>query len=458
MARAVSAPGKVLLAGGYLVLDRAHTGLVFGLDARIHTHVQSLPTVEGVTLQEVVVRSPQFDGATWRYGYSMGRGKGSGVIVTELKSGHPSESPSRNSFIETALAYAFTYILATAKTSYIAPSIVTILADNDYYSTPDATISTSTHPKRTEEDRFSKFSTTLELTHKTGLGSSAALVTSFIAAVLSHYLPASVFKLEDHKQQLHNLAQAAHCAAQGKVGSGFDVASAVFGSCVYRRFSPKVLETLGDVTSGGFLSRLQAVTDGDGLVWDQEIKKGAVQMPSNLRLVMVDVDCGSKTPGMVKQVLQWRKENPLDAQKLWGELQFQNEALATELVQLTSGSRTDGFTMLRDIIARIRTLARDMTSRAGVPIEPQAQTKLLDACTEIDGVVGGVTPGAGGYDAVALLVEDSDEVLSNVQTLLQRWKFAGQDGRTSSTRLLGVRQEMEGVLVEDPAQYRAWIG
>ncbi|CAK9208385.1 unnamed protein product [Sphagnum troendelagicum] len=37
------------------------------------------------------------------------------------------------------------------------------------------------------------------------------------------------------------VSQAAHCAAQGKVGSGFDVSSAVFGSQRYVRFSPSVL-------------------------------------------------------------------------------------------------------------------------------------------------------------------------------------------------------------------------
>lgn len=39
---AVSAPGKVLLTGGYLVLDRDYTGTVFALDARIHVVVQQL--------------------------------------------------------------------------------------------------------------------------------------------------------------------------------------------------------------------------------------------------------------------------------------------------------------------------------------------------------------------------------------------------------------------------------
>jgi len=40
-----------------------------------------------------------------------------------------------------------------------------------------------------------------------------------------------------------NKLQTAHCIAQGKVGSGFDVSSAVFGSQRYVRFSPEVLSS-----------------------------------------------------------------------------------------------------------------------------------------------------------------------------------------------------------------------
>ncbi len=79
-----SAPGKVLLAGGYLILDRNHTGLVFGLDARIHVYIKTLPTSPGVTLSEIIVRSPQFREAEWRYGYRKTEDDG-GVEVTQLK-------------------------------------------------------------------------------------------------------------------------------------------------------------------------------------------------------------------------------------------------------------------------------------------------------------------------------------------------------------------------------------
>jgi phosphomevalonate kinase len=52
-----------------LVLDREYTGLVFGLDARIHVYVKPLVTDSGESPQEIVVRSPQFKDAIWEYGY-----------------------------------------------------------------------------------------------------------------------------------------------------------------------------------------------------------------------------------------------------------------------------------------------------------------------------------------------------------------------------------------------------
>jgi phosphomevalonate kinase len=81
---AVSAPGKVFLAGGYLVLDRQYTALVFGLNARIHVIVQPLETSSGVSLSEIIVTSPQFHEATWEYGYRLAEMAG-GIEITQLR-------------------------------------------------------------------------------------------------------------------------------------------------------------------------------------------------------------------------------------------------------------------------------------------------------------------------------------------------------------------------------------
>jgi phosphomevalonate kinase len=115
----VSAPGKVLLTGGYLVLDRAYSGTVFALDARIHVVVQQLKQERGggsgqlatspldtaneaiageedlLTTEEVaddhpeesvIVRSPQFVNAVWEYGVRR-CADGGGVKVTQRNEG-----------------------------------------------------------------------------------------------------------------------------------------------------------------------------------------------------------------------------------------------------------------------------------------------------------------------------------------------------------------------------------
>lgn len=82
--KAVSAPGKVFVAGGYLVLDRKYTALVFGLDARIHVEIEPIRTKSGVTLSEIIVRSPQFREAAWEYGYRLTEA-GGGIAVTQLR-------------------------------------------------------------------------------------------------------------------------------------------------------------------------------------------------------------------------------------------------------------------------------------------------------------------------------------------------------------------------------------
>lgn len=88
---------------------------------------------------------------------------------------------------------------------------------------------------------------------KTGLGSSAAMTSAVVAGILEYLggvkLPihsdgqADILDGAWNLDLVHSVAQAAHCAAQGKVGSGFDVSAAVYGSQRYIRFSPSVLST-----------------------------------------------------------------------------------------------------------------------------------------------------------------------------------------------------------------------
>jgi phosphomevalonate kinase len=91
---------------------------------------------------------------------------------------------------------------------------------------------------------------------------------------------------------VHNLAQLSHCAAQGKIGSGFDVAAAVYGTMQYVRFSPQILDLSGKDTVGtadmaavAHLVMATARGDSPGGVFDQEI--GAWSLPSDMLLYIM---------------------------------------------------------------------------------------------------------------------------------------------------------------------------
>lgn len=134
---------------------------------------------------------------------------------------------------------------------------------------------------------------------KTGLGSSAAMVTSFVGAVLQWFnvvdldRPGSSPEGQQSRRVVHNLAQLVHANAQGKIGSGFDVAAAVYGSQLYRRFSGEL-----------FASCMEEVVDPTALhaavfsaQWDVEVTP--LVLPPWVDMVLGDVCGGSSSTSMV---------------------------------------------------------------------------------------------------------------------------------------------------------------
>jgi len=185
------------------------------------------------------------------------------------------------------------------------------------------------------------------------------------------------------------------------------------------------------------------VEDSGTEKWDTEISKGGVTIPRGMALVMCDVDCGSQTVGMVKKVLEWRKSDGVGSKELWDELQVRNVTLGRTL--------DDGdVEKLESAFGGIREKIREMGKRSGVPIEPMEQTELLDAVTKgVEGVKGGVVPGAGGYDAIVLLVKDDEDTLEAIETFLVRWS----EEKNSNVKLLSAKGELEGARKENIAAY-----
>ena len=365
----------------------------------------------------------------------------------DLHSPNSGEPVEPNHFVETTLNYVLTYIahIDKKRSSHgFKPASLLVLADNDYYSKPSSTSSSSAPPAA----RFTPFHTTLRNAHKTGLGSSAAIVTSLTAALLSHYLPPSLFDLStpSGRRVLHNLAQVAHCSAQGKIGSGFDVASAVYGSCLYRRFSPDLLAGLKNPGEAGFAHALVSLVEEKE--WDCEIDKGGVGegLPKGVVVRMCDVDCGTQTVGMVKGVNKWKAENAERAEETYGELQVCVDNLAVVL-------REQKVDEIGRALGRVREIMRRMGRESGVPIEPESQEAMMNELEKVPGVYGSVVPGAGGYDAAAVVMRDDEETERLVKEFLGRWSREHE----IQVRLMEVKGETEGVRKEMLEEFKAWI-
>ena len=348
-----SAPGKVLLAGGYLILDRPHAGSVLALDARFYSQVEICTFADAEETAEpgellLEVHSPQFCDVR-RYLY-----KPSAPTPLMVLCWPNNAEPPSNRYVEVPLLYGLTLIrgacgasffeaaLATARSSGwtgetkgVVGVRVTIAADNGFYSQaaelrarglPLTAASLRSLPPmlppRCEEG---------EELAKTGLGSSATLVTSLLGALLQLFgivqLPArgddsadasSAIPADERSLRLlHNLSQLCHCAAQGKVGSGFDVCTATYGSQRYVRFSPSIIAPLlalapGVAPSASALERCVGVTAAETASteasngWDHIVTP--FQLPPGVEVMMADVSCGANTPSMVRKVLKWRAE------------------------------------------------------------------------------------------------------------------------------------------------------
>lgn len=419
-----SAPGKALLAGGYLVLDPQYKAYAVALSTRMHSVVSGRLVADDELSSTITVLSPQFKDGTWKYQWN---GNINDSFTVEDR------SLSKNPFL-----------LATIDTiiSYLAPDhhadiSISIFSDPPYHSQHGAT------PRQgaNGNNQFLFHDNAIKDVPKTGLGSSAGLVTVLTAALLAFYKPQIDLVSNDGLQLVHNLAQISHCTAQGKIGSGFDVGAATYGSIIYQRFDPKIIADLikfkeNAKTHKEYCIELQKIVNSK---WDMAAQK--CDLPPQIRILMGDVNNGSETPKLVSKVNAWKAANPEQGQKLFETLNFYNTKLVSELLNMTKisvaqpnlykelisfvddysliqlkqlikisdASFVSKFEPLLDIIesiSAIRHNLRILSKEAEADIEPSDQTILLDNCFTLPGVLGGVVPGAGGYDAICLLCSE----------------------------------------------------
>lgn len=427
--KAFSAPSKAMVAGGYLVLDPQYNSFVTALSCRMHARISQFDA-EGIAKDKSVisVASPQF-GGKWIFTIDHE------MQIQEL-------TGSRNPFLEATIKAVIGYVKPVTKFSYE----ITLFSDPGYHTQENTQIRQS----QSGSKLFLFHNKPIEQVPKTGMGLSAGFVTVVTSALLTSLLDRSLDNLRD---AIHKVAQIAHCDAQGKIGLGFDVATAVYGSIVYRRFKPEVInDLLGRSISEEYCNDIKKIVDQN---WD--FVNTPCALPPGIKLLMGDVKSGSETPKLVSKVLAWRKSDP-DSRMVYMELNQANEDFMRQLSALNESyisepaeyisaleNKDELLEPLKKSIKSIRSGLQKLTRMSGADVEPQEQTNLLDSCNTLPGCLGGVVPGAGGYDAICIFVKASQIDQLKAKSSL--------NSSLSGVTWLELSEESQGLVEETAANY-----
>jgi phosphomevalonate kinase len=191
---------------------------------------------------------------------------------------------------------------------------------------------------------------------KIGLGSSAATAVASVAAVFE----SAGVMIEKNRERIFAIAHAAHKAAQGDVGSGADVAAAVYGGLIKVERQAKSTPSVETLTP-----------------------------PAGLHLVVFWTGQSIATTKMIEGVRKFAKLDPAAYRLMIESLR----EIATRFVaELRAGSATGAVATAGRYGKRLAALG----AAAMVPIVTQAFARAEDLAKELGGIAK--PSGAGGGD------------------------------------------------------------
>ncbi len=245
---------------------------------------------------------------------------------------------------------------------------------------------------------------------KTGLGSSAGTAVSI---VLSSFLEAGL-GIEENREEIHKLAQIANSLSTGGKGSGFDVATAVFGTIVYRRFPKTEFSDISGPWDSGEIEK-EVGRDWKGM----EIEK--FSLPEKCTLLIFDIlGKGTDTKKNVSVARALSEKRPDKYfEIISAQAKFEEMAV--------SALRREEYSSFQELVNSAREESRKLAEeakRAGlfgfVPVEPESARRTIDSVLKEGLAVAGRCPGSGGFDSVAFLCRRGEENPGRIEEIGKR--------------------------------------
>jgi len=366
----ISAPGKLFIAGEWAVLDAGNPGIVAAVNKRVWVEIEDD--------SKITVSVKDFD----IHGI---KGEFNGKELKWLNA--KSEEEERLIFMKVAIETALGFL-------------------GEY------------KPFRiTSWGELSQIEVNGEK-KKIGFGSSAASVVATIAGVLA--LHEWDIKNRKVKDIIYKLSAVAHYFAQGKIGSGFDVAASTYGGIfVYKRFDPKWLVKK--------LEEGKTVKEVIELDWPG-FEVTELDIPDGFELLVGWTGESASTTSMVKQLNEWAREKPEEKERIYKQV--------AELVKnLVEAWKTNDKKRILELIRKNEDYLRELGKKSGIPIETPELRKLSEIANKNGGA--GKLSGAGGGDCGIAVVFDS-EISEKIK---KEWEENGIQVLDVSLDLNGVKKQ-----------------
>ncbi|MED3735399.1 phosphomevalonate kinase [Virgibacillus pantothenticus] len=233
---------------------------------------------------------------------------------------------------------------------------------------------------------------------KYGLGSSAAVSTSVIAAILNKFMPET-----PEAKLIYQLASIAHVVTQGN-GSGADVAASSFGG--FLNYSSFQAEWLREAYKKSH--SLTELTRKDWVYASLD----PITLPNSVHVCIGWTGKPASTKKLVDQILQLKITSP---EKFASFISHSEQAVKKVL----QGMKQNNLELLLQGIKDNRHALATVGEDANVAIETPLLTTLCDLAEEFGGA--GKPSGAGGGDCGIAFMSSKEAA----EALMEAWEKAG---------------------------------
>ncbi len=233
---------------------------------------------------------------------------------------------------------------------------------------------------------------------KYGLGSSAAVVTSVITAILKTFLP-----YEPSKDTIFKLAAISHVFTQGN-GSGADVAASTYGGLLnYSSFQAEWLlrEYKQSTSVTAMLERK----------WTYYSVR-TLELPEDVYFCVGWTGKAASTAKLVDEILQLKQSNSVQFENF-----LSNSKKAVD--KFFKGMKESNIPLLLEGVKENRRALAEVGNHANAPIETPLLSKLCDLAEQLGGA--GKPSGAGGGDCGIAFMPSREKA----EQLFEAWEKAG---------------------------------